>query len=879
MDYIIGIDLGTRYSCVSVWMNGKCVVISDQFGNRSIPSIVSFYRSARLVGHNALVMKDVDPANTIYDIKRLIGRRATEEQVDMVRKLVTYTVLDDESEHHNVVISTDNGRRYRPEEICAYILAEIKRLASEYLKTDITKAVITVPAYFNDAQRQATLDAAHIAGLEVMKIINEPTSAALSYGLGASTNKNVMIYDFGAGTLDVSLMNIDNGVFTTLAVSGNNHLGGEDIDYLLMNMIIGTFKKKNGVNDLVMSKLTQLKFKNAVENAKKILSNNTRALVCVENFYDNKNLCESISKKDLERVCNELFIMCIKPISDVLKNAKLSKHDVNEIVLVGGSTRIPKIRKLIKQFFKDTDAIICSNVNPDETVSAGAAIYGHIISNKTDPFTENIVLMDIIALSLGVETLRKQMTTIIPRNSHIPIRKTKVFTTDSDDQDTVSIKVYEGERKLTKNNYHLGTFDLSGFEKGPRGAASIRITFHVDVNGILQVTALEKGSGATNTIMISSMWSSKGRLSKKEIDDIIEESKKYETIDTVFSLKVSLVHQIKTMCETVLINLSDKNTVTYTKVDRRRIKKYITKTIKTLDETNIEDLTVDELKKDKKRIAKKYCILITRCDKETDVKGFSENQTMVEIHGDDEDAESSMYSINMDNDIPDEERTSVKNIKKHVMDLCKNILQIVNNPITRFNDEDKAFIKDYLDSVMIWVMVTASNTTVEYAAKIEDVNKMMDTIMTKYGEDIFTKNEALCSKDELLLTCNTLKAAIESNFFNMDDEEKASLIKLLDDALLWSKDNPNGDTLQYKVMLDQINELCNKYHDSISRVEHIEQESSSEDSSSDDDEEEDVRPNRIRENIADMLLNMPDTPVLLKVETQKLCKQESPRYR
>ena len=521
-DLVIGIDLGTRFSCVSVWRNKRFEIICDQFGNRTIPSIVAFYRSAKLVGYNALAMKEVNPANTIYDIKRIIGRRITDPMIEQIKKLITYELVDDESDHHNIMVQLDQSdvtlshkKIYRPEEICAQILIEIKRMACTYLGKNITKAVITVPARFNDSQRQATSDAAKIAGLDVLRMINEPTAAALAYGLGsrdwADQNKNggnVLVYDLGAGTLDISLMNINNGCFRVLAVGGNVHLGGEDIDYLVMNHVIVAFKKQYRLGQFSISKLSQLKLKNAVETAKKILSTVDKAVICVDNFCDfchGKKLYYVLTREIFETICNEFFIMCIKPLNDVLASCQITKDNIDQVILVGGSTRIPKIQKLILDYFSGTRIKkLTMSLNPDEVVSAGASIYGYIMANNQDPFSKNLVLFDITPLGLGVETLQKQMTTIIPRNTTIPTKRTKIFSTDTDEQDNVQIKIFEGERKLTKYNFHLGTFDLSGFEKGPRGYPTIKITFSIDINGILHVTAHEKRSSIENSIQITS---------------------------------------------------------------------------------------------------------------------------------------------------------------------------------------------------------------------------------------------------------------------------------------------------------------------------------------------------------------------------------------
>lgn len=867
MSHIIGIDLGTRFSCVSVWKNKRCEIISDKFGNRSVPSVVAFYRTARLVGSNALAMKDIDPQNTVYDIKRIIGRRFNDSQVQMVQDLVTYQIVDDGTNHHNAVVCIGNGNQYRPEEICSYILTEIKRIATDYLKEPVEQAVITVPAYFNDAQRQATLDAARIAGLDIVKMINEPTAAALAYGLGSTDDRNVIIYDFGAGTLDVSLININDGVFQTLAVSGNNHLGGEDIDYLLMNHVMSAFKQKHKLRDITISKLSHTKLKNAVEMAKKILSNNTKALIWVEQFYNGLDIKENISRKTLDNICNELFILAMKPLDDVIKNSKLSKCHIHDIVLVGGSTRIPKIRKLIAKYFEGTTASVNHTLNPDETVSTGASIYGHIMSDNSDPFTDKVVLLDIVSLTLGVETLQKQMTPLIPRGTIIPTKKTKIFSTDSDDQDHVTIKIYEGERKLTKNNYLIGSFDLFGFEKAPRGHASIKITFHVDVNGILQVTALEKKSGVTNSVTISSMWSSKGRLSQEEIDKIITDAQKYDMIDTMYSLKIGLIYQIRSLCESMLTNVDNpKHNLTPT--DVRKIKRYANKTLKWLD-VPLEKLEASELKKEKDRIVRNYCML-TQKDPEIKIKGAEDQAGMSSLQEDDDDY-GNLHKVDIKLDIPAYERDSVKNLKKIIVDMCRNITQIINNPVTKLESPDKVFLQDYLDSVTIWSYVTSATSSTDFVSKIDEINATVESVLLKYDNNLFTDTQVVSPKEELRITCRTLANAIESNYFSLSKNNLDELMAMITDNLKWLE--ICDDETECKRRLDAINTKCNEYYASLTHLEHVED---VEDSES-DEENECINP--ITENIDKLINSLPDKPVYLTVDTSKLVKTREIKYR
>lgn len=867
MSHIIGIDLGTRYSCISVWRNKRCEIITDGFAS-TIPSVVAFYNTARLVGNSALNLKDALPGNTVYDIKRIIGKRMDDPQIPLVQELVTYKIIDDQTPHHNAMVEIESGNQYRPEEICFYILAEIKRIASKYLKSPVEKAVITVPAYFNDSQRQATLDAATMAGLEVVKMINEPTAAALAYGLGSTSNRNVIIYDFGAGTLDVSLMNINNGVFRTLSVSGNNHLGGEDIDYLLMSKVLRSFKAKNKLSDITISKLSHIKLKNAVEMAKKVLSNNTKALIWVEQFYNGLDIKESISRKTLESVCNELFILAMKPLEDVIANSRLTKHNIDDIVLVGGSTRIPKIRKLIAKYFEGTQATINHTLNPDETVSTGAAIYGHIMSDNSDPFTDHVVLLDIVSLSLGVETLRKQMTTVIPRGTIIPTSKTKVFTTDADDQDQVTINIYEGERKLTKDNYLIGSFDLFGFEKAPRGHANIKITFSVDLNGILQVTALEKKSGATNTVTISSMWSSKGRMSQEEIEKTIEEAKKYEVIDTAYTLKIGLVFKIRTLCESIQSNLADPK-IDLTPTDVKRIKRYVTKTLKWLNNP-LEKLDISKLKSEKSRITKNYCLLI---HKETldNVKGMSDISEVSNLNEDEEENQT-LQKVEVKFDLPEYERDAMKDLKKVIVDMCRNITQIINNPVTHIETKDKEYLRDYLESVTIWTYITSANSSADFVAKIDEINGTVESIMSKYDENVFSEAKEFKVKDELKATCNALKGAIESNYLSLPKCDLDKLQSMILDALLWLE--THDDDTECKYRLDAINSVCNQYYENLSTLEHLEPENVEE--SDEEDIPEFHQPIKINEDIDSLIDNM---SVYLEVDTDKLVNSTKVNYR
>lgn len=889
---IVGIDLGTRFSCASVWRNKRFEIIPDNFGNRVIPSVVSFYRSIKLVGSNALNMKDVNPANTIYDIKRIIGRRMDDEIINQIQKLVTYKIVDDESVHHNAVIELDKNDYslnqkliYRPEEICSYILSEIKKMSCNYLKQDNIRAVITVPAYFNDSQRQATLDSAKIAGIEVLKIINEPTAASLCYGLGgkkwkSATGGNVIIYDLGAGTLDVTLMNISNGVFRTLAVSGNGHLGGEDIDYIIMNHVMIDFKKKFKLKELEINKLSLVKLKNSVETAKKLLSSVEKAVICVDDFCMGHKLYYVLSRKNFEELCGKLFMLCMKPLDDVLASIKFTRDMIDDVILVGGSTRIPKIQNLILDYFRGTKIkkLNCT-FNPDEVVSAGASIYGYIITHNNDPFTNNLMLLDITPLSLGVETLQKKMTVIIPRNTVIPVTETKIFSTDSDYQDSVSIKIYEGERQLTKNNFHVGTFDLSGFEKGPRGYPTILITFHIDINNILHVTAKEKKSNVQNSIEITSTWGAKGRLSKQQIDDIIAESEKNEEMDNLYAYKLELVHIITSSCNSILLSIREK-TYNLTKKEYSKIKSNIKSHLKWVNSKEIDQHDIDELEYRKKNISKIYSPYIILSNNKN-IK-FKENvitNNSAEIYGDDEDNESagpSYVKIDTLNDLSDYSKQEIKALKKTISDLCKNILSVVNNPISKFKDEDIILITDYTFSVNIWLYTNTETTTLTYISKIDEINKFTEDIMKKYDEEIFEKNDNFSLRDELQLTCVTLHSSLKSNYFSLKPDEIDSLIKIVNDTLYWLIEHQNEDNIVYQEKINKINEICNEIYHNLDRLkitdnctDNIDYESDDSESSDDFDDLQDnseiLSQTKIRENIPQIINSLPKIPKKINI--------------
>jgi heat shock 70kDa protein 1/2/6/8 len=823
IEYVIGIDLGTCNSCCSIWRNNAAEVIPDEYGNRTIPSVVSFTNKTVYIGVEARNQLLLAPKNAYYEIKRLIGKKMNDKTVLGDKKFLTYELRADKNDNVAIVYEKDgNEKLLSPEELSSYILMKLKKMASDYLKSPVSKAVISVPAYFNDAQRQATRDAATIAGLECIRIISEPVASALAYGLNKLTKISregdtyVVVYDLGGGTLDVSLLTINDGIFEVIGSAGNTHLGGVDFDNRIFEYCINVFKTNHiNFDETIITAEASQKLRKACENAKKVLSSTAQTTIGVINFFNGENLIVNLTRTKFNDICNDLRMLCLQPLSDILLNCEIKKEAINEIILVGGMTRVPSIREDIQRFFNKCPN---SSINPDEIVSVGAAIQGHILVHKNDPFSDSITLLDTTALSLGIETIGGVMSIMIPRGTIIPCYEKKTFTNDTSNETSVMIKVYEGERKLTRDNFYVGEFELSGLSSAPRGYHKIEVTFSVDMDGMIIVSAEDLRRNNVNTIRING---NRGRLSTDEIDKLVENAKNFEENDKLIKKKKRMHHELSGLCENIIKNLDFRETK-LPEQEMKDIKDDVNQILELLK--NKYDEIDDEIyTREIKRLKANYCILITQIDDENINKKICYEQTKTNgtsVFQNEDDEEKTYVKIvanefGYDENVNEDILNELRRTRDLLIETCHNTLEILGHMDVFLHETIKNEIKDYIEDVLIWIHVQQKISLNEYQQKMNELTEMCNRYIEYLPEE---KN----SRNELITLCTSLQNCLSSNMIAIDEDNMHNLDTKLNEILQWIDTTQNATDDEYNTKIDEINEMCNSITSSLVTDESVE---------------------------------------------------------
>jgi heat shock protein 1/8 len=833
---VLGIDLGTTNSCVSIWRSNTCEIIPDEHGNRTIPSYVSVTNVSRYIGNEAKKQKDINIENVFYETKRLIGREYNDPAVQDCKALLSYTIAENDRKCVSICSTVRSNKQYTPEEISACVLARLKDNATAYIGYEVTEAVITVPAHFNDSQRQATRDAASIAGLDCIRMIHEPTAAALAYGmmnrtLDKDTRITIMVYDFGGGTLDVSLIECFDGCFNVIASSGISHFGGSDFDNRLMNFCIAKFAKQ-AYNDTRfeptnLSRLSLQQLRAQCESAKKILSTNTTAIIAIKDFHDQRNLFVKINRTDFENLVRDLFLLCISPIDDLLKECNLLEDEVNEIILVGGMTKMPYIRELLGCKFRPIDGVgrVNCSINPDEAVAVGAAIQGSIIAGHGD-FTDTLTLMDVAPLSLGVEVIGGVMDVLIRRNTMIPVEKKKMYSTCDDNMDSVLIKIFEGERSLTAHNFKVGEFELHGIPLTRRGVPEIEVCFSIDNNGIVTVTACEQETEQKQSIVVNT---NKNGLKPHELRVLIEEASEQEHIDEVNRVKKFSHYELEDLCANILENTQNKDYRLTTR-DIETISADVNGVVRWLRETNYSARDLEEYEQALHRIKNKYGVLIL-CGKmeKTTVKANAPHLDATTVYGkdDDEDEEEMRQAFEKvavdtlgSEGMSDIEISELKEARESLMGLCHSISQIIGSEMTNISKEHRLEVQYCIDDVMMWYYSHEKPQLVDYREKIDYVNRLCDEIVESYEKDqkqLFVDHMASDGDVQRLeKLCLALATMIRSNQISGSKAKIALLGDRVERALEYVYGVPDANMCAK--YMDEINQMCDQIYNGLSGV-------------------------------------------------------------
>lgn len=804
-EYILGIDLGTTNSAIAVWRNFRAELIPDEYGNTSIPSIVAMTDYSTYIGYEAKNQKELNPNNVFYEVKRLIGKKFNDEMVKNDSAFLSYHL--EEGNNGNILIcpKLKTEKKYTPEQITSRILMKLKNNAMKYLGIEKVKAVISVPAYFTDAQRQATKDASEIAGIECVRIINEPIASSLSYGIidkkirdDTNTNEGyVIVYDLGGGTLDVSLVKISNGLYEVLASAGNTHLGGVDFDNRILTYCLSQFKNEYKISEIKdLSSLSLHRLKKACERAKQKLSNVNETRIIVKNFYDNHNLVVRLTIDKFKEICNDLFVFCIKSLDDVLNSCNMTKNDINYVILVGGMTLVPAIQSNIKDFMGKEP--YCS-INPEETVAIGASIQGYIINHKDTPFSDLITILDSTPLSLGVETTGNIMDVLIPRNTVIPTTKRKKYTTDTDNIEKITIKIFEGERLITTENVKVGEFELLNLTPLPKGIPRIEILFKVDLNGILNVTAEELKLNGTDINRISININNKNdRLSRDEINKMIEEARESENIDRIERDRKEKQNEIRELCGNIIYNINDPE-CKLTDEQKEHIKIKVNNII-------IPEV-MEELDTLISKIRRKYGVLVFRVTKMENLETSKTKKDTVQctsIYNDDDDDEDNDDQYGLLN-VKEDKNTDINKARDELVDICYNV-------INAFDNVECSDIKDYINDILMWIHVVQCPTETVIRDKIKEVNEKCNEIMNTNNIKIDISKKV--ATDELEQICFSIKFAIKSNIYSSNEEDIKTLESAVDNVLEFLlNDNINIDEIKNKT--NELNDLCNNIYNNM----------------------------------------------------------------